>query len=183
MPDISFAPVASMAMPIIHKFHPHMIGHPVIFRFFHKDKKSKGRFTIGQASKLSPVERHAYGILLDRNLADGVIPEWSLFGDMEEGELAEGWVIALHHPTWVAWTKTKREDLQRALLDHELCHCAVEVNDDDEEVVGLVGHDIEEFTAVIARHGDWMGEVERLEKARSASQLTLFDPKKEAASS
>jgi hypothetical protein len=57
---------------------------------------------------------------------------------------------------WIAedaWTDL--EDNQRkALLDHELCHCTM-----DEGTARMVHHDIEEFQAVIERHGIWHSEL------------------------
>jgi hypothetical protein len=45
-------------------------------------------------------------------------------------------------------------DQQIALIDHELCHLAI-----DEKGFYLKDHDIEEFCAVIQRHGCWMSNV------------------------
>jgi len=53
--------------------------------------------------------------------------------------------IVISAPRWVTLT----EPQQKALLDHELCHCGV---DDDGKPV-MVEHDIEEFSAVVERHG------------------------------
>ena len=38
-----------------------------------------------------------------------------------------------------------------ALIDHKLCHCVV----GEKEAWAIQGHDIEEFTAIIDRHGLW----------------------------
>ena len=45
-------------------------------------------------------------------------------------------------------------DQQIALIDHELCHLAV-----DEKGFYLRDHDIEEFCAVVKRHGCWMSNI------------------------
>lgn len=44
-------------------------------------------------------------------------------------------------------------DMKWAILDHELCHA--DGRDEESEKWLLVGHDVEEFGAVIRRHGLW----------------------------
>ena len=41
----------------------------------------------------------------------------------------------------------------------------------------IIGHDIEEFNAIVQRHGDWLGEVAEMEKAVKDYQMNLFTPK------
>lgn len=48
-------------------------------------------------------------------------------------------------------------DKREALLFHELCH--LEQNDDG--LLSIVSHDIEEFTQVWKRYGDWQGDLAR----------------------
>ncbi len=50
-----------------------------------------------------------------------------------------------------------------ALIDHELCHCVMD--DHSPPRPHLLGHDVEEFEAVVRRHGVWRPEVEALVKA------------------
>lgn len=45
-------------------------------------------------------------------------------------------------------------DQRKALIDHELCHCGF----DDDGEPSIFGHDLEEFGAVIERHGLWRGD-------------------------
>lgn len=47
---------------------------------------------------------------------------------------------------------------QHALVDHELCHC----DWDPHHGPSIVPHDIEEFVAVVSRHGLWNPEVNRI---------------------
>ncbi len=56
-------------------------------------------------------------------------------------------IIWISKPAWLALSPEGRE----ALLDHELSHCA----GDEEDGWSIRGHDIEEFVAVIERHGLW----------------------------
>lgn len=59
----------------------------------------------------------------------------------------------------VAW-KRLSEKQKAALVDHELCHCAKK-EQKGEIIYFTRGHSIEEFTAVVDRHGLWMEDLER----------------------
>lgn len=50
------------------------------------------------------------------------------------------------------WTKLMT-DQRIALIDHELCHCGFDP--DDEDKTWIIGHDVEEFREIIGRHGFW----------------------------
>ena len=62
-------------------------------------------------------------------------------------------------------------DAQRkALLDHELCHATVKLDEDGEPARDALDrivyrtrkHDVEEFSEIVARHGIWKRDLERL---------------------
>lgn len=57
---------------------------------------------------------------------------------------------------------------RRIVLDHELCHFT---GQDDKGKWQLVGHDVEEFTAIIRRHGAWTVDLELF--ATEIKQLSL----------
>ena len=53
------------------------------------------------------------------------------------------------------------DEQKAALIDHELCHCAVDFPEEkDEPMLYMRGHDIEEFEEVVARHGMWTHSLE-----------------------
>ncbi len=60
-------------------------------------------------------------------------------------------IVRLSLDKWNSFTLEQ----QRAVLDHELCHCAAKYDDKTAERVGwkVRGHDLEEFGEVIERHG------------------------------
>jgi hypothetical protein len=121
----------------------------------------------------------------------------------EPRDIARG-LIAEHHPhlleAQVLYIFTdqprKRCDPRVALVDHELCHCALFVKDESERPAfwrrfdqtrdtydesdhdyrwGMRGHDIEEFGEVLYRHGFWKpAEQERYVRA-VALQLVMAD--------
>lgn len=79
------------------------------------------------------------------------------------GELPD-FVCWLDAEWWRQATARQRE----ALVYHELCHCAHAVNKDGEPkftdeglpVWAVVGHDVEEFSAVARRYGAWTQDLE-----------------------
>lgn len=74
---------------------------------------------------------------------------------------------------WLAWDEWERMDDARryAQLDHELCHCVMGTNG-----WAIRPHDIEEFTAVIERHGFYTGALWTVERIARGEQLPLFEP-------
>ncbi|MBN1348392.1 hypothetical protein JXJ21_03220 [candidate division KSB1 bacterium] len=71
---------------------------------------------------------------------------------------------------WVSkedWEKVS-DDIREALIDHELCHCK------GNKFAGwsIVGHDFEEFTQIIERHGFWNADLlQILDKVEKYHQL------------
>lgn len=47
-----------------------------------------------------------------------------------------------------------------ALVDHELCHGGVETDSDGNPKLKIITHDLEEFSAVVQRHGLWRADVQ-----------------------
>lgn len=76
--------------------------------------------------------------------------------------LIHGW-DALIELDWTFWEANP--DKREALLFHELCHFHY---DDDQQKLITVGHDIEEFTAVLKYYGDWNDDLTQVK------QLNLF---------
>ena len=70
-------------------------------------------------------------------------------------------ILTVNREAWEALSAKQRV----AVVDHEFCH--VEVAEDGRP--RMIGHDIEEFHAVVARHGQWLNDIERF-----ATQLELF---------
>lgn len=64
-----------------------------------------------------------------------------------------------------------------ALIDHELCHCD---RDDDSGKWCTYGHDLEDFIAVVARHGAWTDEAKKYlqaaeDRKAGAKQVSFED--------
>lgn len=65
---------------------------------------------------------------------------------------------------WLAGDEWERLSLhqQRALIDHELSHCAWDSN---KEKGSLRGHDVEEFAHIVERYGLWRPAVRQFARA------------------
>ena len=63
-----------------------------------------------------------------------------------------------------AWDKADLPTRQ-ALVDHELCHCTYEPEEDGSKTWALRGHDVEEFTDIIDRHGLWHDDLKLFGRA------------------
>lgn len=90
-------------------------------------------------------------------------------GDLVQHFGAVDFVLVLQRQEW-----SRLNDKQRkALIDHELCHC-VEVRAKDGLRWGLRGHDLEEFTVIVERHGLWLKDLEWFVR-RATPQLSLLE--------
>lgn len=68
------------------------------------------------------------------------------------------------------WSSLNPEQ-RKALVDHELCHCGA---DPESGGVRVVGHDVEEFYAIIERHGFWQQDLQDL-AVNVSMQLELLE--------
>lgn len=100
--------------------------------------------------------------------------------DLQREFMDYDFVIVLNRDIWVEpdWTDEKK----LAILDHELCHAAVCLDDEGEVIYTERGrpayrirkHDIEEFREVIERHGCFKSDLQAFAKA-IAEGPSLFD--------
>jgi hypothetical protein len=108
-----------------------------------------GRLTLGKCKKASD---------LDRELA------------------AFDFVIVLNMEFWQS--ADVKDWQRRALLDHELCHATVKLDEAGDPVIDERGrtvfrtrkHDIEEFSQVVARHGCYKRDLEHFARALRLSK-------------
>lgn len=128
--------------------------------------KSKGRVVLGKARKISGLAASLFRLATRDDLGD---------------EPVDFFLIEIGHQTWQALDNRQR----RALVDHELCHFDVDVPLDeyDDRVLRTRGRDLEEFQAIVERHGLWKPDVEAFSRTASAQLEMNFDgPGEEAAS-
>jgi hypothetical protein len=140
---------------LVVSYHDHLANAHISLAWCHSWKPDKdGRLVLGKCRKAAD---------LDRQLHD------------------RDFVILLNE---VAWKGSDFDDhKRRALLDHELCHCDVEVDEEGEVVCNAAGravyrirkHDLEEFQAIVNRHGLWKADIEEFVRvAQKSKAAPLF---------
>lgn len=132
--------VEKLVEELVPKHHDHLDRPDVTIRCVFRDTvaKSRGRMVLGKARKVSGLNAHLVGLVRRDDLGD---------------DPADFFVIEVPHEPWRALTEVQ----QVALVDHELSHFYVAIPDgpDKHRKLVMVGHDLEEFTAVVERHGLW----------------------------
>jgi hypothetical protein len=140
-----------------------ILGHFV--KKFHEDLKD---------AKIALMFNHSWSPNADGRMTLGTCQ----IVNSKNKELAEyDIVIAVNE---LFWTDPETSEEQRtALLDHELCHARLNRDEDtgepiiderDRLVYCLRKHDVEEFEAVIKRHGTYKRDLERFATALSLSK-------------
>lgn len=115
--------------------------------FIDKAPKSKGSIVWGRARKLTGL---AAFFAVERRDRPPVFRAPAPF-----------FVIEISHDIWQDLDDRQR----RALVDHELSHCTVDIDDEGVVVLGMIGHGIEEFAGVVERNGLWSPSSERFARA------------------
>lgn len=149
--------VEAIARELIPKHHEHLGRHDVTVRclFRNPAARSKGRLVYGKARKVAGLTAYLVGLEHAEVLGD---------------EPVDFFVVEVAYEPWQGLTERQR----RALVDHELCHLDVEISDSDEDrKLVLRGHDLEEFSEVVKRHGLWRPSVAEFTKVAKAAQLAF----------
>lgn len=129
--------VKAIAEELIPQYHPHLADTKVRIEYVYVSKTPNkgGKDVWGSCRKVTNLNAYLAG------------EEESFF------------VITISQPVW----DILPEDKKVALVDHELCHAMsmFETDDDGEQLIknSIVPHDVEEFAAVIKRHGLWKEDV------------------------
>lgn len=156
MTDYSRAPqVADIANDLIDNVDDHKPLKDVTIEYVWRDKapKSKGRLVLAKARKVTGLS----AFLTNSSLG---LP------DIEAND--SFFVVEVAADTWQRLTDEQR----RALIDHELCHLQVDEDGDGRPVLSMRGHDLEEFAAIVERHGLWASDLATFGSA-VAEQLAL----------
>lgn len=81
------------------------------------------------------------------------------------------YIILLHQDVWEQLQPEHKE----ALLDHELQHCSAGTDDAGNKIWYIQGHDVEDFHAIIRRHGLWSPALKKIETALEMRNQTELD--------
>lgn len=128
--------LADQIEQLVDQFHPDLAEAAIQCLFCEELPTNRGKRVLGKAKVMSEKERLLTGIDL---------------------------LIDLDKTAWMLASERQRI----ALLDHELCHFLVkrdaeghEIRDDQDRLMySSTPHDIEEFNAIIRRHGAWKSDL------------------------
>lgn len=154
--------VARMGADLIAEHHHHLVDNGDVrieYLFCDPPPKSKGETVWGRARKVTGIGAW---------LAAEEPPD-----DNDHHDPEPFFIIEIAEAVWNVLDHAGR----KALLDHELCHLEVTIDDDGDAKLSLAAHDVEEFEQVIRRHGLWRDNVRRFVKvgADTGRQLSLID--------
>src|SRR5437588_328871 len=151
--------VRKVAEPLIKNYHPHLNGLDIVYLFQNKRDKATGAAVIPKSKGKALLGKAQLVTGLNAFLVSGAT---RTDGD----EIEPFFVLLITKP---AWDKMKPAQRQ-ALVDHELCHMGI---DDESARPVILPHDLQEFNAVVRRHGLWSEDVEQCFKAAKQIPLPL----------
>lgn len=149
--------VQKIADALIPKHHDHLNRTDVTIRYIFREPaaRSHGRLVYGKARKVGGLSAYLVGLEHAERL--------------EDDEPVDFFVVEIARNLWLGLSDLQR----RALVDHELSHLDVELNESGDRTLAMRGHDLEEFTDVVKRHGLWRPTVAEFAKVAKAAQLTF----------
>jgi len=133
--------VAATAAGLIAEHHPDLTDVPIVYVFRTPASKAHARLVLGRALRVTGLRAFLV------SLAAGDVAV-----DDDESRDHTFYVMEIARPEWDGATPEARA----ALVDHELCHFRI---DDETGELKIRAHDLEEFNAVVARHGPWKEDV------------------------
>lgn len=135
--------VEAIAQQLIPRYHPHLLeGVRIDYCFVSRTPRTSNKEVWGSCRKVTGLHAHLAG--------DG------------SGDDSPFFAVTISRPVWDALNERQRV----ALVDHELCHAAVEEPDggDDDAPeppkLSIRPHDLEEFAEIVRRHGLWREDVQ-----------------------
>lgn len=128
--------------------HEALIYARMEYLFIDKAPKSRGRLVLGRARRVGGLNSVLANLTkYESEVCQDPIPFF---------------VIEISEDTWRGLDDAGR----RALVDHELCHCRIELDEAlDDYVLSTRPHDLEEFAGIIRRHGLWYSAAEEMGSA------------------
>lgn len=140
--------VDALVKRLVVQHHGHLAGERIRCVFRSEHAKDGGKAVLGKARKVSGLNAF-------------------LSGNDDEAYF----VIEIANDIWLGMNDAER----LALVDHELSHCGIKVNAKTfEQTLVIRPHDLEEFNAIVERHGLWRRDVKDFLTAASG-QLPLVE--------
>lgn len=132
--------VRAIARKLIADHHPHLEEATIRYLFTNQTRRKCDKVRLGSTQKLSPIMRYLTS------------------GENRSVEDGADFIILVGENEWT----DLEPDQRRAMVDHELEHCGYEEDDEGNTKWVIRGHDVEEFAAVITRHGLWSHDLQRI---------------------
>jgi hypothetical protein len=153
-------PVQKVADKLIDSYHPALKGHRVDCLFRSEEQKTNGQVVLGTARKVAGM--NAY--LAQRHDELQRLP-----GETEaELRCAPFFLLVIAENMWIAMDDEKRS----ALVDHLLSRCQVKSSENGPRLMTVAPP--AEFPDVLARHGMWRQDLEKLVRAAGPQQMDFF---------
>jgi hypothetical protein len=148
---------AEIGKKLIKKHHDHLSGRRVEFLYVERLDKD------GNSQAITVKGKSLYG---KAKLVTGLNAYLTGMHAANESPL---FVILI---TKHFWTSASQE-FKHALVDHELSHCWY---DSENDKYSLLGHDVEEFVAIVRRHGAWEHGLDEFFKAAKQIKMAFAEP-------
>jgi hypothetical protein len=142
--------VEAIAKNLIPKYHPHLADSRIEYVFINNVPKKGGKEVWGTMRKITSLAAY---LGADQH-------------SKEQGVNDPFFVLSISRPVWDELGTKERT----ALVDHELCHGGVEVDEEGDYKLGIIPHDLEEFSCIVERYGMWRKDVERFLKRATGSK-------------
>lgn len=144
--------VEELAKGLITQYHPHLIHASIAYIYKNKPMKSKGRIVFATAQRCGQLLKDLLKI---------------------SGGKVYDFIITVNYEEWGKLT----DEQKRAVIDHELCHCWVEENENTGDLkFSILPHSLQEFGAVVDRYGTDV--FEDLRKFCELARKKMDKPKK-----
>jgi hypothetical protein len=169
--------VAAVAASLIAKHHQALMGVEVVYLFCDKPLTEHGRPAVAVHNRAMGRELFWMQTATAQTYFEGAKTGNGLLPDSAEDKQAEEdgfdnprgmFVVTVWEKGW----ESLEGDLQRAVVDHELCHLGVESTKEGYRRV-LKPHDVEEFQAIIDRHGPYTEALKKVLKVAVTGQPEL----------
>ena len=151
--------VAELAKALIKQYHKHLKGREIKYLFRSEPEIIAGKECFGTARKVSGLNAFLAGSTLEH------------LGSLTTGEGEEPKPFFLMQVWDFGWSQLTGSQ-QIALVDHELMHFDVE-----DGKLKIAPHDLEEFVAIVERHGLWEPNIKAIVDAaeRNKQQEALIN--------
>lgn len=153
--------LAEIGRRLVAQHHPDLVNFGAVeirYIFRSEASKSNGKVVWGKARKVGGL-----GAFLAMDTDDAPT------GEPPDDPAEAFFVIEIAHDVWLLLSPKQKV----ALVDHELCHLSVALDEAGAVRLSIRPHDLEEFEAILSRHSLWRPDLESFAVV-AAKQLSLL---------